>query len=254
MFDRSDRREGARCRAPEDCFRLRIPVDPRGASPDRGREPSRTAPSGSVNSQVSLTGLVSRRAIETRPLEVTPTGHRTEYLYDDGENDGILVCAAHGGEVEPGTAEAAIELATRLPSATCWAVLGYDDESAFDRWHPPSTAIEPGDYPLLARIADRDFETVVSLHGLAEDGLLVGGDVDAATRELVRDRLDPVVTADARTVSEGEYAGVHPDNFVNWLAAGDDGGLQIEGGPRVRARGSGGVVDALADLLSSDSI
>lgn len=197
---------------------------------------------------------VSRRSIATRPLDVTPTGHRTEYLFDDGENDGVLVCAAHGGEVEPGTAETAIELATRLPSATCWAVLGYDDESAFDRWHPPSTAIDPADHPLLAAIADRDFETVVSLHGLADEGLLVGGGTDQTTKEIVRDRLDPVVTADARIVSEGEYAGVHPDNFVNWLAAGEDGGLQIEGGPRVRSREAGAVVDVLVELLSRDAV
>lgn len=192
---------------------------------------------------------MSRPTLTTRPLEVTDTGHLTELLYDDGTTDAVLVCAAHGGRVEPCTAEQALELATRLPDAACWATLGFDEGAEeFDVWHPPSTAYDPADYPLLARIAERGFETVISLHGLADDVVLVGGGVDTAVKRRVRDRLDDALQVDVETRTAGPYAGVHPDNVVNWLAGGDRGGLQLEQGPSVRDRASDEVPAVLEEL------
>jgi phage replication-related protein YjqB (UPF0714/DUF867 family) len=197
---------------------------------------------------------VTLPTITTHLLERTETGHRTEFLYDDGDNDEVAVCAAHGGGIEPGTGEQAVELAVRLRDATCWACLGYDRETnEFEQFHETSTAIDPGDYPLLDAIADRGFETVLSFHGLADEGLVVGGGIDERVKRLVGERLDDVVTPDARVVSEGQYAGMSDDNFVNWLAAGPGGGLQIEQGPTVRVEESGVVVDVLEDLLASGS-
>ena len=188
-------------------------------------------------------------------LDRTETGQLTELLYDDGSNDAVLVCAAHGGRVEPGTAEQAVSLAARLPNASCWACLGYDDvHSEFDRWHPPSSAISADEYPLLARIADRGFETVISFHGLADDRVLVGGAIDDASKRRVAERLDGVVTPPVESVNGGPYGGVSPENFVNWLAADDRGGLQLEQSARVRVDEAGVVVDALASLVREDAI
>jgi hypothetical protein len=80
---------------------------------------------------------VPRPTITTHPVADTDTGHLTEFLYDDGGNKGTLVCAAHAGDVEPGTGEQAVELATRL-GATCWACFGYDDGGAFEAFHRPT--------------------------------------------------------------------------------------------------------------------
>jgi phage replication-related protein YjqB (UPF0714/DUF867 family) len=190
---------------------------------------------------------VTRPRIATNPADATDTGHLTELLYDDGENDDCLVCALHGGAVEPGTAEAAVELATRT-SATCWALLGYDEDGAFETYHPPSSSITPEQYPLLERIADRGFERVLSLHGLAEDAIVVGGGTDPARKARVRDALAEAVPLPVRTASEGPYGGVNPDNPVNYLAAGD-GGVQLELGPPARSTHAGAIEDALADLL-----
>lgn len=189
-----------------------------------------------------------RRTITTHPLDATDTGHLTELLYDDGTNDDCVVCAGHAGNVEPGTGELAVELATRVPAATCWAVFGYDDGGAYDAWHPPSKAITPEEYPLLDRIANREFETVLSLHGLGDDEVVVGGGADAATRRAVRDRLDGALPVPVRTESEGPYAGVHPENFVNWLAA-DGGGLQLELGETARAVEAEAVLDVLQGVV-----
>jgi phage replication-related protein YjqB (UPF0714/DUF867 family) len=196
---------------------------------------------------------VTRPTVTTEVLDATPTGHCTEFLYDDGANDELIACAAHGGGVEPGTAEQAIELATGRAEATCWARLGYDEGTAFEEYHPASTAIGPGDHPLLSAVADRGFDTVVSFHGLADEGVLVGGGIDAETKRTVARRLDAAVTPAAAVASESAYAGVSPENFVNWLAAGE-GGLQIEQGPRVRSEESEAVRSVVESLLEEGRI
>ncbi|AEH38617.1 poly-gamma-glutamate hydrolase family protein [Halopiger xanaduensis] len=193
---------------------------------------------------------MTRRTLTTQPLERTDTGHYSELLYDDGGNDDVLICAAHGGEVEPGTAEAAVELAGRLEDATCWACLGYDDERrAFDLYHPPSSSFAPDDYPLLGRIADRGFETVVSLHGLGDDRVIVGGGIDGDVKRRVQSRLDDAITHPVETASDGPYGGVSPDNFVNWLARDGRGGLQLEQSHAIRTDERDAVVGELASLL-----
>jgi len=177
---------------------------------------------------------VSRATITTRPLEVTETGHYTELLYDDGQTDSVLCCAAHGGYVEPWTTELALELATRVPAASCWSCLGYDaEQSPFDLWHPPSSSFDPDTYPLLERIADRGFRTVLSVHGLADDAVIVGGRVPDETKQRLAADLREVVSVPVNTASDGPYGGVSADNFVNWLAA-DGQGIQLELGPTPR--------------------
>ena len=178
---------------------------------------------------------MTRRFISTQPVEVGDTAHLIELLYDDGAHDGTLVCAGHGGAVEPGTAELALEVAMDTDDASCWATLGYEgDGSAFDRFHPPSKAIDPPEYPLLGEIADRGFEHVLSIHGLADDEVLVGGGTDIGRKEAVADRLGDVLSVPVRVTTDGQYAGTHPGNFVNWLAE-SDGGLQLELGPTARS-------------------
>jgi phage replication-related protein YjqB (UPF0714/DUF867 family) len=177
---------------------------------------------------------MGRRRLTTRPVEVTATGHLLELLYDDGETGDLLFCAGHGGDVEPGTAELALRLATSHETAACWVTLGHESEGgAFDAWHPPATSIAPAEYPLLDRIADRGFQTVLSIHGLADDEVLVGGAVDEMVKTRVARRLETDLSVPVAVASDGQYAGTHPENFVNWLAA-DDAGLQLELGPTAR--------------------
>lgn len=178
---------------------------------------------------------MTRRFISTQPVEVGETAHLLELLYDDGGHDGTVICAGHGGAVEPGTAELALEVAMADDTATCWATMGYEGNgSAFDRFHPPSKAIDPAEYPLLGKIADREFEHVLSIHGLADDEVLVGGGTGKETKEAVANRLDETLSIPVRVAGNGQYAGTHPENFVNWLAE-SGGGLQLELGPTARS-------------------
>jgi phage replication-related protein YjqB (UPF0714/DUF867 family) len=193
---------------------------------------------------------MTRRMILTRPVEVTPTGHLLEMLYDDGKTDGLLFCAGHGGAVEPGTAALGLELAVDHETAAYWATHGHEsDGSAFDSWHPPATSITPAEYPLLGRIADRGFQTVISIHGLADDEILVGGALDETVKVRVARHLDGDVSVPVSVARDGQYAGTHPDNFVNWLAA-DDAGLQLELGPTVRGPQSDTLRRSLQSLLN----
>lgn len=192
---------------------------------------------------------MSRRFISTQPVEIDDTGHLLELLYDDRDNEGTLVCAGHGGAVEPGTAELALEVATATDDASCWATFGHASEgSAFERFHPPSTALSREEYDLLDRIADRGFEHVLSIHGLADDEVLVGGATDDETKADVAQRLDDSLPVPVRVVTDGQYAGTHPENFVNWLA-GSGGGLQLELGATVRGERRAQLRAELLDLL-----
>jgi phage replication-related protein YjqB (UPF0714/DUF867 family) len=185
----------------------------------------------------------------TRPVEVTDSGHLIELLYDDGERADLLFCAGHGGAVEPGTSEAAVELATAREEAVCWATFGEEmDGPAFDEWHPPSKAIDTDQYRLLGRIADRGFETVLSLHGLAGDEILVGGGVPTDRKETVVAYLDDAVSIPVSVATRTQYAGEHPGNFVNWLAE-EGGGIQLELGPTARGPECAQVREAIHDLL-----
>lgn len=193
---------------------------------------------------------MSRRFISTQPVEVDETGHLLELLYDDRDHDEVLVCAGHGGAVEPGTAELALELATATDDASCWATFGHEsDGSAFERFHPPSTALSPEEYDLLGEIADRGFAHVLSIHGLADDEVLVGGATDEETKAQVARRLDDNLDVPVRVAGDGQYAGTHPENFVNWLAE-SGGGLQLELGPTVRGENRPQLRAELLDLLA----
>jgi len=180
-----------------------------------------------------------------RLLSKTESGHLTEALVDDGNNDQILVCAAHGGNIEPGTHEQAFELANKLPNVSCWARLGYDTAvGAFDAWHVPSTDIRPGDHPLLTRIATRGFGLVISLHGCTDDAVLLGGRIPYRYKKGLQKRLENRLSAPVEPVFTGSYAGLHPDNFVNWLGT---WGIQIEQGRAVRDRSPGAIVSAVTE-------
>jgi phage replication-related protein YjqB (UPF0714/DUF867 family) len=192
---------------------------------------------------------MTRRTIETRPVGRTDSGHLLELLYDDGETDDLLFCAGHGGDVEPGTAELGMELAVSHETAAHWATLGHEsDGSAFDSWHPPSTSITPAEYPLLDRIADRGFQTVISIHGLADDEVLVGGALTETVKTEVAAHLDGALSVPVSVARQKQYAGTHSDNFVNWLAD-DDAGLQLELGPTVRGPQADDLKRSLRELL-----
>jgi|GEM_PF-536883 len=190
--------------------------------------------SGQLATRVTATGL--------DPEQAEARGELLESLMDDGRHNQLVICAPHGGLIEALTAEQAVltrELLGRRASA--WICRGYRrGGGAFDRWHISSTRLSPRSFPGLAAIADRGFGYALSYHGMEREGVLLGGSVSTEVKELVRDAIRETV-GDRRlrvTIADaGHRHGARSgENFVNWLTAGGQGGLQIEQGPNTRRR------------------
>jgi phage replication-related protein YjqB (UPF0714/DUF867 family) len=64
----------------------------------------------------------------------------------------------------------------------------------------------------------------------------------------VAGRLGVELTVPVSVADDPQYAGVHPDNFVNWLAAAG-AGLQLELGPTARGPQAGRLGRSLRGLL-----
>ena len=186
----------------------------------------------------------------TVTLDENSTGEFTETLIDDGENDELLVCAPHGGHIEPGTAKQARYVAKQLGSCcTAWICEGTSSKSAFDEWHVPSVEISTVQFPLLRRIVHRGFKHVVSFHGCTPDKLIVGGRADFRTRVALVKKLAGGVDFPTELSFGGSYGGVSPYNIVNWLAD-SFGGLQVEQGRKIRDKYWKAVATTVADFFA----
>lgn len=181
-------------------------------------------------------------------------GRFVEELIDDGEAGGLVAVAPHGGHVEPATGLQAARLAARVAArggaATCWRCRGtVPGDGAFDRWHVPSTDLDPAEFPLLARVADRGFDRAVAFHGYGGGRVLVGGAAPEAEKRRVADAVAAVVDAPVAVTASGPYGGTSPDNLVNWLTDGA-GGVQLEQSAAVRDDAWRAVADAVAGVLT----
>lgn len=159
--------------------------------------------------------------------------------------------AIHGGSLERGTAEIAVEAAARS-GASLYTVEQPEDF----RWHLPSHLVIPEGSSGLAEFLDH-VELVVSVHGYGRDGfwtrLLLGGADRALAAHVavsLRAELDGYeIIDDLDEIPEG-LRGLHPENPVNRTRG---GGVQLELPPRVRGlgpRGSSQHVEALVAALA----
>jgi phage replication-related protein YjqB (UPF0714/DUF867 family) len=162
-------------------------------------------------------------------------------------SDDVLVCAPHGGEIEPYTDGQTARLAASM-DATAWVCRGtWPDGSAFDRWHVTSTAIAPASFPALAGIADRPFRQAVAFHGADIEGVVVGGGAPDELRDDVRDAVDEAVPVPVELADGGTYGGDSLGNVVNWTA---EAGVQIEQGMSARVDHGAAIADAVERALA----
>lgn len=175
------------------------------------------------------------------------------------DDDGIVVLAPHGGDIETGTDDAAACVHKRLRAAgvapTTWMYHGFGPD-AFEEYHVSSNEITGERFEKLAAIGDRRFDYAVSVHMQVEDYVAVGGRIDRAVRRDVagalRDRLPD--DTEVRWRYEGmKYEGSAASNVVNRLTKTGDDGLQLELTPVTAYRFweyvARAVVDVYADLL-----
>jgi phage replication-related protein YjqB (UPF0714/DUF867 family) len=185
------------------------------------------------------------REIET-PAEAPYAGTFTESVREGGTE--LLVCAPHGGEIEPRTDDQAERLA-RATDATAWICRGtWPAGGAFDRWHVTSTAVDPDSFPGLARVADRTYRYAVAFHGADSEGVRVGGGGPEALREELRDAIDEAVPVPVSLADRDEYRGSSLGNVVNRFAG---AGIQLEAGRRAREEYGEAIVDRVASVLDA---
>lgn len=183
-----------------------------------------------------------------------------EFLDEQGTNPTTIVCCApHGGVIENYTDEQAEWMFNRLKNhhsknGSCWRCAGWQSAiGAFDAWHITSTDISVDSFPKLKTIENRGFSYAVSFHGFSEDSIMVGGGASSTLKNEVKTAIENVVGTnyDVEVVSSGSYAGVSPDNFVNWLTSGGSGGVQIEQPYGARRDYGQAIAEAVADVYAS---
>jgi phage replication-related protein YjqB (UPF0714/DUF867 family) len=219
---------------------------------------ARLDPAAEVNLAVRVRRWISHPTASD--ADARRLGEFVERADDDGSATGMLALAPHGGMIESRTDEQAVCLAAALaqpgkPPVTTWRCLGYDlpgGASASARWHITATETSEASFPLLARIARRQFAYFVSFHGMAREAILIGGRGPADLMIALRDALTRAVKgADIPVLiaAEGETnGGTSPRNIVNRYCS--DTGIQIEQSPRARRDHWRAIADAVAQVYA----
>lgn len=170
-----------------------------------------------------------------------------ECLEDDGQNTNIVVAAPHGGNIEPRTDEQADVAYAVLQSigagVSSWYCKGQHpgEGNARKHWHITSTDISARSFPALKKISTRNFAHAISFHGMLDDfggqkKIIVGGRASpekrgaivTALNEALNDPNNPPEVDIVLAMEGDKKAGREQDNFVNWLTATGDDGIQIE--------------------------
>jgi phage replication-related protein YjqB (UPF0714/DUF867 family) len=161
-----------------------------------------------------------------------------ERLVDNGNNNGLVVIAPHGGVIERNTDRQA-EFVTAALNCSSWICKGWKaGGGGYDRWHITSTKISPRSFPGLGVIANRGFAYSLSFHGQSAAGVLIGGAAPQELKQLVRaailDELsDPDIDVEIAEPNQPN-SGASAQNVVNWLSADGFGGIQLEQSMAVR--------------------
>lgn len=192
--------------------------------------------------------------------EAEAAGEMLECLDEiNDQHQGIVCCAPHGGFIESYTDEQAERMHDQLVNqlgskpSSCWRCKGFKPGGgAFDRYHITSTELHRNSFPKLDQIADRGFTYAVSFHGYSEADIAVGGAAPDALKQEVAAAIQQAVGQDydVVVVSSGPYAGVSPDNFVNWLTANGQG-VQIEQPYGARSNHWQAIADAVAAVFAA---
>jgi phage replication-related protein YjqB (UPF0714/DUF867 family) len=205
----------------------------------------------SVTNKVVATGLSD--------AEAEAQSEFVERLVDDGDNNGVVLLAPHGGMIEVGTDKQAEYLTTALSNygASSWICKGWrQGGGAFDAWHIRSGDLHPDSFPGLAKIANRRFAYAVSFHGMdsIEGGVVVGGGAPHWLKQQFAAAVAaalPTSIAVSVALATDIYDGDSPGNLVNWLTADGLGGIQFEQDRQARLEYGNQIADAIAEVLAT---
>ena len=189
----------------------------------------------------------------TTVTHTTAHGTLTETV-QAGPHTDVVVLAPHGGSIEPQTAVQAQQLASCI-DCPAWFCRGTTttDRSAFSEFHTPSHKLTAEQFPTVQQITDTEPSLAVSIHGMKESGVYIGGRITRTLQEelrsVLRQRLPDTVPVEIH--NRGSYAGVLRSNIVNRVTASGRHGLQLEQGWDVRHRHTDVCPQAVADVLTT---
>jgi phage replication-related protein YjqB (UPF0714/DUF867 family) len=168
-----------------------------------------------------------------------------ELLDDDDQQQGLIILAPHGGDIEPFTDDQAEHVRDLLADlgASCWRCKGWrPGGGALARWHITSTDISTASFPQLGTVAARGFDHAVSFHGFIEDGrpdILIGGRAADSLKRVMQAVIAFAVAGTGLSVEiadvEDPLGGAEEGNIVNRLTTDGHGGIQIEQQPHARS-------------------
>ncbi len=218
----------------------------RMGSKARDRLGTKNSFSGSMSRPVPRAGISDEQAEASSEF--------VERVVDDGNHDGLVIIAPHGGQIEPGVCRQA-EVATAALSCSSWICKGFKSGGgAYTRWHITSTKVNPRSFPGLGVVANRGFAYAVSFHGQSADGILIGGAAPKELKEMLKAAIEDTLSSnsiDVTIAKKGDHnAGMSKENVVNWLTAGGLGGIQIEQSMKVRKDHWEEVVEAVVNVYS----
>ena len=189
-------------------------------------------------------------------MQARKTHGLSETVWDDKEQDSVLVYAPHGGDIEFGTDDAAIRLYHRLTAngyqASLWCLHGFGEDS-FSRWHASKPGLTSGSYPGLEQIRTREYDLVVSFHVHDESYTGVGGSIGEPFREAVAEEMCERIKDRYEFRHRHEnmrWKGVSDANLVNKLCSGT-GGLQLEMQPIVGYKYRNRAVNAIYAVVQN---
>jgi len=194
---------------------------------------------GKINAQVTAVGLDD--------AEAEAYSEFIEHLADNDYNNGLMVIAPHGGNIEKHTDEQAEYVYEKLLSSkrvSIWICKGFnkkEDGGAFNRWHITSTDISEESFPKLKTVFGRGFEYAVAFHGFGGDddepSICIGGiTVDATLKQKIKEEIEGEVRRFGVQVfmdngCPDDINGDKENNIVNRLSK---NGLQIEQSEKFR--------------------
>lgn len=178
-----------------------------------------------------MSGRIPRQDLSFR--EAWRHDESVETLWHPADTEFLCALAPHGGDIEAGTDEAAIELFKHMPDRMCsmWAFHGFGDD-AFEEYHITSTKISSETFPKLGQIEDVGFEHCVSFHVKGDaDVIEVGGAAERELRTQVADVIEDAVDGTWRAEHRYEkikFQGKAAENVTNRLTHDSASGVQIE--------------------------
>ena len=188
---------------------------------------------GKINAQVT--------AVDLSDDEAEVYSEFIEHLADNDYNNGLIVIAPHGGNIEKHTDEQAEYVYEKLLSSkrvSMWICKGFnkkEDGGAFNRWHITSTDISEDSFPKLKSVFSRGFKYSVAFHGFGgaddEKSICIGGKtVDATLKQKIKDEIEGEVRPFGVHVymdngCPEDVNGNNKNNIVNRISK---NGLQIE--------------------------